>query len=209
MQFAAYGSAIGRYHAHITVEELATGIKRAKRFPLEGVTPDALAVAKLQELLTQQRKGTLPGLKGTPKFADYADQHFNYYEHYEQVKDAKRESTLYTEKTVINHWKEHLDHVRLDRITRALVNSYIAKRQASGRSGRPVNLEVTCFRNGLNRALDDHWIAVLPTQNLRPLKWTPQKRSLLTWDEINKLCTVAESGDKFKNGLVSIGRRTV
>lgn len=187
----------GRYYAQITVEEPATGIKRVKRVPLEGVTTDAQAVTKLQELLTQRRKGTLPVLKRTPKFADYADQYLNYYE---QVKDAKRESTLYTEKIIINHWKEHLGHVRLDRITRALVNSYIAKRQASGRSGRTVNLEVTCFRNVMNRALDDNWITVLPTQNLRPLKWTPQKRRLLTWEEINGLCTVAESGDTFKNG---------
>ena len=187
----------GRFYAQITVEEPVTGIKRVKRVPLEGVTTEPQAVAKLQELLTQRRKGALPVLKRTPKFSDYADQYFAYFE---QVKDAKRESTLYTEKIIINHWKEHLGHVRLDRITRALVNSYIAKRQGAGRSGRTVNLEVTCFRNVMRRALDDNWIMVLPTQNLRPLKWTPQKRGLLTWAEINKLCTVAENGETSKNG---------
>ena len=187
----------GRYYAQITIEEPVTGMKRVRRVPLEGAGTEPQAIAKLQELLTQRRKGALPVLKRTPKFCDYADQYFKYYE---QVKDAKRESTLYTEKIIIGHWKDHLGHVRLDRITRALVNSYIAKRQASGRSGRTVNLEVTCFRNVMNRALDDNWITMLPTQNLRPLKWTPQKRSLLTWDEINRLCTVAESGNGFKNG---------
>ncbi len=89
-------------------------------------------MAKLQELLTQRRKGALPVLKRTPKFADYAEQYFDYYK---QVKDAKRESTLYTERIAIKHWTEHLGHVRLDRITRALVNGYIAKRQG-GRAFR-------------------------------------------------------------------------
>ena len=187
----------GRYYAQITIEEPVTGVKRVRRVPLEGAGTEPQAIAKLQELLTQRRKGALPVLKRTPKFSDYADQYFKYYE---QVKDAKRASTLYTEKIIIGHWKEHLGHVRLDRITRALVNSFIAKRQASGRSGRTVNLDVTCFRNVMKRALDDNWITALPTQNLRPLKWTAQKRSLLTWDEINRLCTVAESGNGFKNG---------
>ena len=94
-------------------------------------------------------------LNRTPKFADYAEQYFDYYK---QVKDAKRESTLYTERIAINHWIEHLGHVRLDRITRALVNGYIAKRQGAGITGRTVNLEVICFRNVMNRAVDDGWI---------------------------------------------------
>ena len=187
----------GRFYAQITVEEPVTGIKRVRRVPLEGVTTEPQAVAKLQELLTQRRKGALPLLKRTPKFSDYADQYFNYYE---QVRDAKRESTLYTEKIIIGHWRKHLGHVRLDRITRALVNSYIAKRQGAGLSGRTVNLEVTCFRNVMRRAVDDNWITVLPTLNLRPLKWTPEKRSLLSREEINRLCEVAESGKASKNG---------
>ena len=80
------------------------------------------------------------------------------------------------------------------------MNSYIAKRQGAGLSGRTVNLEVTCFRNVMRRAVDDNWITVLPTLNLRPLKWTPEKRSLLSREEINRLCEVAESGKASKNG---------
>jgi integrase len=152
-------------------------------------------VAKFQELLTQRRKGALPVLKRTPKFADYAKEYFDYYE---QVKDAKRESTLYTERLAVNHWIEHLGHVRLDRITRALVNGYIAKRQAAGRSGRTVNLEVICFRNVMKRAIDDGWITSLPTQNLRPLKWTPAKRELFSEAQISAVCEKAV--DVSKNG---------
>lgn len=187
----------GRYYAQLTVEDQQTGVKQVKRVPMEGVGTEAQAVAKLQELLTQRRKGALPVLKRTPLFADYARQYFDYYD---KVKDAKRESTLYTERIIINHWIEHLGHVRVDKITRALVNSYIAKRQGGGRSGRTVNLEVTCFRNVMNRAVDDGWITVLPTQNLRPLKWTAHKRSLLPTEDIERLREVALKGEDFKNG---------
>jgi integrase len=186
----------GRYYAQITVEDSTTGIKRVKRVPLEGAATHAQAVAKFQELLTQRRKGSLPVLDRTPKFADYADRYFDYYK---QVRDAKRESTLYTERIAVNHWTEHLGYVRLDRITRALVNGYIAKRQAAGMTGRTVNLEVTCFRNVMNRAVDDGWIRSLPTENLRPLKWTPRKRELFDWSQIGRVCEAAVKGSR--NGV--------
>jgi integrase len=183
----------GRYYAQITVEDQNTGLKQVKRVPLEGATTSAQAVAKFQELLTQRRKGALPVLKRTPKFADYSAQYFAFYE---KVKDAKRESTLTTERFAIDRWNEHLGHVRLDRITRALVNSYIAKRQADGRTGRTVNLEVICFRNVMKRAIDDGWITSLPTQNLRPLKWTPHKRELFSAGQIDTLCEKAVEASK-------------
>jgi integrase len=188
---------IGRYYAQLTVEDHVTGIKKVKRVPLEGAASDAQAVAKMQDLLAQRRKGLLPVLKRTPKFADYAEQYFNYYQ---QVKDAKRKSTLYTERINVNHWVKHLGHVRVDRITRALVNSYIARRQAAGLSGRTVNLEVICFRNVMKRAVDDGWLTVLPTLNLRPLKWSAKRRGLLPADHIKLLCATAVKDKTFKNG---------
>ncbi len=193
----------GRYYAQITIEDQNTGLKGVKRVPLEGATTNAQAVAKFQEMLTQRRKGSLPVLKRTPKFADYAEQYLDYYK---QVKDAKRESTLETERGAINHWNEHLGHVRLDRITRALVNDYIAKRQESGVSGRTVNLDVICFRNVMKRAVDDGWITSLPTQNLRPLKWTPRKRELFNASKVNELCdkavAVSKNGQEFTDYIL-------
>jgi len=47
----------GRYYAQLTVEDQVTGFKQVKRVPMEGVSTDAQAVAKLHELLTQRRKG--------------------------------------------------------------------------------------------------------------------------------------------------------
>ncbi len=71
------------------------------------------------------------------------------------------------------------------------------------RTGRTVNLEVICFRNVMKRAIEDGLIQRLPTENLRPLKWTPQKRSLFSADQIEKICAAgvkeSKNGSEFAN----------
>ena len=141
-----------RYYAQITIEDPDTGKKKVQQIPLEGAATDTQAITQFHELKGQRRKGSLPVLRMAPKFSDYAEQYLAFHK---AAKDTKRESTMETEGYAIDRWKEHLGHVRLDKITRALVNSFIAKRQSAGRTGRTVNLEVTVFRNVLNRAIDD------------------------------------------------------
>jgi integrase len=58
-------------------------------------------------------------------------------------------------------------------------------------SGRTVNLDIIALRNVLKKAVDDGWIRTLPTENLRPLKWTPRKRELVSQADIEKLCDAA------------------
>lgn len=176
----------GRYYAQLTIEDELTGLKRVKRVPLEGAMTTAQARDHLEELRVGRRKGELPVLRRTPKFEDYAK---GYLDYHQTVKDAKRASTLETETHALNRWNEHLGHVRLDRITPAVVTGFIAKRQAAGLSARTVNLEVTVFRNVMKRALyEDKWITRLPTSHLRPLKHKAKARSLISAAQINKLC---------------------
>lgn len=188
----------GRFYAQLALEDPNTGKKQVRRVPLEGAETVPQAVIKLQDLQKGRRDNSLPVLRRAPKFAEYVDHYFAFYE---RAKDAKRVSTLYTERIALNHWIEHLGHVRLNQINRAMVNAYIATRQAAGRSGRTVNLEVIAFRNVLKRAIDDGWIKSLPTENLRPLKWTPQKRALVPGADIERLCdkalTVSKNGQQF------------
>jgi len=188
----------GRFYAQAAIEDPHTGKKQVRRIPLEGAQTVPQAVIKLQDLLKGRRENSLPILRQTPKFAEYAEEYFKFYE---SAKDAKRVSTLKTERVAIRHWNEHLGHVRLNQITRALVNAYIAKRQGVGRSGRTVNLEVIGFRNVLKRAIDDGWLKSLPTENLRLLKWAPKKRELVPAGDIESLCdkalTVSKNGRQF------------
>jgi len=53
-----------------------TGVRRV---PLEGATTPAQARSKMEELRVDRRKGQLPVLRRTPKFADYGEQYLDYY----------------------------------------------------------------------------------------------------------------------------------
>lgn len=156
----------------------------------------AQAQAELRRLLTLREENELPSLKRTPKFCDYVGEYFAFYE---KVKDAKRPRTLATERGHLNAWTEHLGETRLNSITKAMINGFIAKRQSEGVSGRTVNLALGALRNVLNRSIDDGWLTRLPTENLRPLKWTAKKRELVTLAEIDKLCEAAVTCTR--NGL--------
>lgn len=178
----------GRFYARLSVLDPNTGQKKVRRVPLEGIETVPQAQAELRRLLTLRESNQLPALKRTPKFADCVR---DYFEFYGKVKDAKRPRTLATERVHLNRWVEHLGETRLNHITKAMINGFIAKRQGDGLSGRTVNLAIIALRNVLNKAVDDGWITRLPTENLRPLKWTAKKRELVTLDQIEKVCEAA------------------
>ncbi len=175
----------GRFYAQVTIPDANTGKKSVRRVSLGKLRTTAEAVKALERLRVQREDNTLPVLRRSPTFEEYAKQYFDYYE---KVKDAKRPATIGKEKTAVRLWNEHLGHVRLHQINRAMINGFIAKRQANGISGRTVNLDIIGLRNVLKRAVDDGWLTRLPTENLRPLKWTPRKRDLFTGNEIDQLC---------------------
>jgi integrase len=185
----------GRFYARLSVEDPNTGRKKTLRIPLK-VQTVAQAEAELRRLKTKRDDNTLPVLKLTPKFCDYVKIYFDFYE---KVKDAKRPKTLQTEKGHLTRWIEHLGETRLDKISKPMINDFIAKRQGETVCGRTVNLAVGALRNVLNRAIDDGYIQRLPTENLRPLKWTPKRKELVSLPQINSLC--AAGLEVSKNGL--------
>jgi len=186
----------GRFYARLAVEDFNTGKKSVRRVPLE-VETVAEAVAALKKLQTQRADNALPVLKQTPKFSDYVE---TYFAHFALLKDAKRPRTIETERGHLNRWKEHLKETRLDRIGKPMIADFRAKRKDEGVSNRTVNLAVTCLRNVLKMAVDDGWLQRLPTENLRPLKWTAKKKKLYTAAEIDLLCQAAL--EVSKNGVV-------
>jgi integrase len=177
----------GTFIARIAVED-ADGMKRTRWVPLEGAQTVPQAQEQLKTLHVDRTRNALPVLKRTPKFADYAA---GYLAYFDTVKDAKRPATIQKERGAIKLWTEHIGGLRLDKIRRLHINSFIEKRQAAGMSGRTVNLDIIALRNVLKKAIDDQWLTVLPTLNLRPLKWTPHKRELVTAADIDAICKVA------------------
>ena len=126
-----------RFYARLAVEDLNTGRKEVRRVPLEGVQSVAQAQAAMRRLQTQREENNLPVLKRTPKFSECVKQYLAFYE---TVKDAKRPKTIQTERGHLNAWVAHLGESRVDRITPAMINAFIAKRQGAGLNARTVNL---------------------------------------------------------------------
>jgi len=185
-----------RFYARIAVENPENGKKEVRRVPLEEAHTVAEARMSLNQLLTKRENNDLPALRRSPKFDDYVTTYLNYLN---VVVDAKRPATIQKEGYTLRLWCEHLGQTRLHHINRAMINSFIAKRQAAGMSGRTVNLDIIVLRNVLRRAIDDGWIKTLPTENLRPLKWIVKKRVLISANEIDQLC--AASLEATKNGV--------
>jgi integrase len=177
----------GTFVARIAMETDG-GDKENRWVPLAGAETVAQAQEQLKTLHVDRTRNDLPVLKRTPKFADYAAQYLAYFD---TVTDAKRPSTIQKERGAIKLWTAHIGGLRLDKIRRIHINSFIEKRQAGKISGRTVNLDIIILRNVLKRAIDDQWIKTLPTENLRPLKWTPRKRNLITQTKIDKICEAA------------------
>jgi integrase len=183
----------GRFYARLTVENPADGRKEVRRVPLEGAKTVAEAKKALNKLHSQRDNNDLPAVKRSPKFDDYAE---SYLQRLNVVVDAKRPATVAKERYSLRHWRQHLGETRLHHINRAMINAFIVKRQAAGLSGRTVNLDVIALRNVLRHAIDDGWIKRLPTENLRPLKWTAPKRGLLSAVEIDAFCNAALTATK-------------
>jgi integrase len=165
-----------------------------RRIPLEGAVTTGEAVKAMNKLKVQREENQLPVLRQTPYLEELTAK---YFEFHEKAKDAKRASTIKKEKTAMRRWNEHFGPVRVNQINRAMIKSFQANRQAAGVSGRTVNLDVIALRNVLKFAVDDGWLTSLPTQNMRPLKWTPKKvRQLMTDEEISQLCAAASKVSK-------------
>ena len=182
----------GQFYAQLKIED-ADGRKKTIRTRLEGAQTVPQAQKALAELLGQRDKNRLPALQRTPKLADYVQ---TYFTHLGKMPDAKRPATLTKERGALARWVAHMGETRLDRITKAQINACRANRQSAGISGRTVNLDVIALRNVLKMAVDDGWLKFLPTENMRPLKWTAKKRGLVTAAEIERLCAAAKENSK-------------
>lgn len=177
----------GRYYAQLTVEDPHSGKKQVRRVPLENVTTSAQARKALETMLVQRRKGETVVQRRAPTFAAFAEE---YLEFHRKAKDRKRVSTMETERYAIDRLKEQFGTLHLEKIKRVHVEHFVATRQEAGMKARTVNLEITVLRNVLKRAIDQKLIAMLPTENMPPLKSTRVERRLFEGADIEKLCAV-------------------
>lgn len=187
----------GAFYARLDVET-ASGTKKNCRVRLvdaAGVPVKTVpeAVKSLAKLRDKRDTNDLPALRLCPKLADAVAAYLDFFS---KVTDAKRPRTLQKERGCLALWVTHMGGIRVDKIKRAHVNDFIAKRQAAGISGRTANLDVIALRSVLKRARDDGHLRALPTDGLRPLKWIAKKRHLVTAADIERLADAGLTASK-------------
>jgi integrase len=188
----------GRYYAQLWVDR-GNGTKGPKRFPL--VDGDNLPIRALQaakEALDvkrhERRERKLPTAGRKPLFADYSEIYFQ-----KATVQRKRPGTLDNERQAIARWRDHLGHIRIDRIGTPIIAAYVEKRLRGGVfcnrrldpvSERTANLDLLMLRNVLNAAIEDGHLRDLP--KIRMLEEPPPpKRRLLLAAEFEQLLKVA------------------
>lgn len=190
----------GNYYARLTVKDPATGARETRRVRLDKAHTVAEAREALHQLQCDRRKENLPTLRVCPKFSDYQKDYLA------RQEANKRPRTLVTEKSHLNAWVEHLGETRLNHITPAMIDAFIAKRQAEGASNRTINLALITLRNVLKRAkFTDRLLHRLPTENVQWLKYEPRKKELFKLDAINRICEAAAEPHFFEGRLALPG----
>jgi integrase len=192
----------GRFYAQLKIENPVTGLKKTRRVPLNDcdsrpVQTAAQAVVELKRLQTQRADNQLPVLERTPKFAAYV---VRYLAFVSSGQGTKKAGTIQKEKAILARWTDYIGQLRIDQIKRVHVNRFIELRLKEQVSPRTINLDVIALRVVLKRALEDGIIQRLPTEGLRPLKFSTRKRRLFTSEDLGEICTAATGQRKNESG---------
>jgi integrase len=192
----------GRYYAQITLENLISGEKKVKRVPLKDndgkpVSTVPQALVEMKRLQIKRTENQLPVLTRTPKFSDYV---LHYLDFISSGQGVKKSGTIQKERTTLAQWSEHIGNLRLDQIKRVHVNRFMEKRLKQNLASRTVNLDVISLRNVLKKGIEDGYIQRLPTEGLRPLKTSTEKRQLFTTEDLDAFCAAAFEKKKNKKG---------
>jgi integrase len=179
-----------RFYAQVRVP----GEKSARKIPLAA---DTLTEAKEQmsKARTKAREGGLPKGGVKPILADYVRDYLDYHG---KNQSGKKVGTIARERTSLTQWLKAMGHVRIDKITKPMITSFVKDRIRSGVAPRTANLDVIVMRSVLKDAMDAGFLAALPTLGIRPLKAIAKKRPTLTPADFDKLC--AKAKDCSKNG---------
>ena len=194
----------GRYYCQLWVD-LGNGRKAARRFPLvsdDGAPAKNLHAAKeaLEVKRDERRKKSLPTLGRKPLFDDYCTTYFD-----KATVLRKRPGTLENERQAVARWRDHLGHIRIDKIVTPMIAAFIDKRLKGGAfrgrrfapvSERTVNLDLVVLRNVLKAAVEQGILRTLPAINGLEQPPSPE-RQLLTPVEFERL--IRSARDSCKN----------
>ena len=162
-----------------------SGERSARKIPLESVSLEA-ARAEMADIKKQKRDGGLPKTGSRPLFADYARNYLNFQR--SALDSGKKPRTIAREGHSLVHWIAAIGNVRLDKITKPMIISFIKSRLEVGLKPRTVNIDVIVLRSVLKEAKDDGLIGHLPTEGIQPKKVRTPVRPLLSPAAFEELC---------------------
>ena len=184
------------------MENRINGEKKVRRVSLKTtggkpVETVPQALSEMKRLHVKREDRGLPVLVRTPKFAEYA---LRYLDFISSGQGMKKPGTIQKERTTLAQWTEQIGSLRLDQIKRVHVNRFMEKRLKQNIAPRTVNLDVISLRNVLKRGVEDGYLQRLPTEGLRPLKVSTEKRPLFSSADLGALCRAAFEKKNGKNG---------
>ena len=179
-----------RFYARLTVT-LPSGAKTEKRIALKASCV-ADAKVELANLVQQRGTNSLQLSENAPLLSEFVETYLTAHA------NLKRLSTLKCERIHLDHCTEYFAGVRLHRVTKSGILAFRTQKLAEGWSGRSANLNLSVLRNLLRHAVDNGLIPLSPAEGIRPVKWVPKKRGLVTHAEIERVCAAAL--EHLKNG---------
>lgn len=181
----------GRFYAQMEIPGKGT-----RRVPLvdeanQPVESVAAAVKARNRLLMDRDVGRTPGPRVTPKVREYCLHYIGWLE----STQAKSPLTIRKERGSLRGWVDFMGDLRLNQITRKGINAYVLQRTTEGEvSNRAANLDVMTLHNLLRFAATEGWVrGDLPTEGWKPLKYVAPRRSLLSQENLDKICEEAVS----------------
>lgn len=183
-----------------------SGERSARKIPLKSTALEA-ARAEMADIKKQKRAEGLPDTGLRPLFADYARNYLNF--HRTALDSGKKPRTIAREGHSLVHWIAAIGNVRLDKITKPMIISFIKSRLEVGLKPRTVNIDVIVLRSVLKEAMDEGFIIRLPTEGIRPKKVRTSVRPSLSPAAFEDLCKGAATCGKNSVQLVDYLRLLV
>lgn len=214
----------GRYYLQFRVP----GEKSARRVPLfkDGAPVSNLTDAQeaRAEILHQRRNGEgLPARGQKPTLATAIAEYITHHKTLAERDEARRKkaaeseahptlldapkklNTVRKEELILAKWLAHITDIRIDRIGKPQVTSYLQSVLEDGKARRTRNVHLSIFRNFLRHFADKGTLTErnLPTSSVKLLKHRTPKREFLTGAQVAAL--VAKATEKGPNGKFLVG----
>jgi integrase len=182
------------------VQMWVKGEKSPRRIPLKATNLEE-AKKEMVKVQNNRDEDDLPHRGIKPMFPDHCKRYIEFLRNglVNQAtpnKFHKAPGTIDLEELTLRQWVKHIGNVRIDRIAKPMVTSYIDYRLESGINPRTINIDVIILRNVLKKAQNDGYLKQLPTEGIKPLKWNPKRKELLTAKDIENLFTKAKASGK-------------